>query len=449
MVRLGVVDDDLELANLVANEIPQDTLTTEDPQDVLDWVREDRVDGVFSDLKMGSVSGIDLLEEIRSMNEVLPVVIMTGYGSIDTAVEAMKKGAYDYIEKPIEGQEIRAVAQRLNDQIKNQQQLEGFRESQRIEEDTKYQLIGSSDPMADVREMIDQLAPQSMSVLIKGETGTGKEIIARQLHAKSRRADSPLMTVNCAAIPGNLLEEELFGHEKGAFTGADETKKGKLELADEGTVFLDEIGELPLELQPKLLRVLEQGEVTKVGGEFPREVDVRFIAATNRDMKSMLEEQSFRKDLYYRLNSLEIKSPALREHPEDIPELADYFLDQMAGKMNSVPRPTEQALEELKGYHWPGNVRELKNIIERCAVLVNGDSIDVDKLPDEITGKSTPSGGYFNWEDYGESLPDALENLEMEIINDVISTVEGNKAEAARRLGISRQSLQYKLDEKS
>lgn len=450
MVRVGIVDDDEELASLLADELDRETVVSPDPEAALRWVEEDRIDCLLTDLKMGSVSGLDLLEKIQEVSGDFPVVVMTGHGSVDTAVEAMKRGALDYVEKPLDGPELRAVIKRVSDQIQNQQRLEGFRESQRLDQDTKYRLVGDSDLIVDLREKIDQLAPQPMSVLIKGETGTGKEIIARQLHAKSDRADSPMMTVNCAAIPGNLLEEELFGHKKGAFTGADETKKGKLELADGGTVFLDEIGELPLGLQPKLLRVLEQGEVTKVGGEFPRSVDVRFIAATNRNMKTMLEEETFRKDLYYRLNSLEIQSPSLREHDEDIPRLANFFLNQLAAKMDDVPEFTEQALERLRDYDWPGNVRELKNVVERSAVLARGETIGVEDLPDEITGDTrSVSDTDFDWQEFGDTLPEALETLEMRILENMLEIVDGNKAEAARRLGLSRQSLQYKLNNES
>lgn len=447
-MRVGFVDDDREFASLLAEELDCETLVTADAEETLSWVREDRVDCLVSDLKMGSMSGLDLLEEVQSHREGFPVVIMTGHGSIDSAVDAMKKGANDYIEKPVEGPELRAVIGRIQDQLEDQKRLEGFRESQKLEQDTKYRLVGDSDSITELREMIGRLAPQPMSVLIKGETGTGKEIIARQLHAKSQRSDSPMMTVNCAAIPGNLLEEELFGHKKGAFTGADETKKGKLELADGGTVFLDEIGELPMKLQPKLLRVLEQGEVTKVGGEFPRSVDVRFLAATNRDINTMIREESFRKDLYYRLNSLEIQAPPLREHPEDIPDLAEHFLRQLVAGRSSVPSFTDGALEELRQYDWPGNVRELKNVVERSAVLVDDDRITVGDLPDGITGESSSGipAESFDWTDYGETLPEAVESLEMRVIKRTLEDADENKAEAARRLGISRQSLQYKLN---
>lgn len=447
MFRVGIVDDDEEFASLLAEQLDQDTSVTDDPGEALGWVKDDRVDCLFTDLKMGKMSGLDLLDEVQSVNDGFPVVLMTGHGSIDTAVEAMKKGAVDYIQKPVEGREAEALVERLSRQVKNEQRLEGFRESQRSRGETEYQLVGQSDRIARLREKIEQLAPQPMSVLIKGETGTGKEIVARQLHEKSNRSEAPIMTVNCAAIPGNLLEEELFGHKKGAFTGADETKKGKLELADGGTVFLDEIGELPLELQPKLLRVLEHGEVTKVGGEFPRTVDVRFLAATNRNIGKMLEEDSFRKDLYYRLNSLEIDAPPLREHPEDIPELVEHFLGKMAGRLNEIPRMTDEALERLRAYDWPGNVRELRNVVERTAVLVKDQQISVDDLPEEITRRSpSPDRTGFNWKNFGDNLQDAMDNLELEIIETVVDEVDGNKAEAARRLGISRQSLQYKLN---
>lgn len=447
MIRVGIVDDDEKLADLLADEVDDETLTTSDPEVAVDWVERDQIDSLFTDLKMKPVDGLQLLEKIRSVDRKIPIVMMTGHATVSTAVEAMKAGATDYIQKPLEGEEFRAIVRRIEEQVRDQRKLEGFRENQRARDDVENRLLGDSDRLKELREKIGNIAPQPMSVLVKGETGTGKEIIARQIHSQSDRSDAPLMTVNCAAIPGNLLEEELFGHQKGAFTGADETKKGKLELADGGTVFLDEIGELPIKLQPKLLRVLEQGEVTKVGGEFPRSVDVRFIAATNRDLKQMIQDDQFRKDLFYRLNSFEVIAPPLRDHRDDIELLAEHFIEKMRGKLSEKPTLTSGALEKLESYSWPGNVRELRNVIERSAVLTDGDKITLEDLPDELIQGGEPSvGGFSDWRQFGETLPDAIEAIELQIIENSLENTGGNKAEAARKLGISRQSLQYKLD---
>ncbi|MFB6354956.1 MAG: sigma-54-dependent transcriptional regulator, partial [bacterium] len=326
---VGIVDDDTRLAEMLSENLEQESHFTSDPSEMLSWVQNEEVDCVVTDLKMEPMGGLELLDSIRDENSSIPVILMTGHGSVDSAVEAMKKGARDYLQKPVSSEEFQIVIDRIEEEIQKRKQLEGFRVNQQERSSGESLLIGDSSSMKELRDLIKKVAGERLGVLIQGETGTGKELVAREIHALSNRGDAPFMTVNCAAIPENLLESELFGHEKGAFTGADERRKGKMELADGGTLFLDEIGELPLDLQPKLLRSLEQEEFTRVGGEFPQQVDVRFISATNRDLEKKIEEEDFRKDLYYRLNTLEIHTPPLRDHPEDIPMLVDHFLHNL------------------------------------------------------------------------------------------------------------------------
>ncbi len=447
-MRVGIVDDDLSLAELLADKVEQETKVTDSPEMALEWVEQSRVDCLITDLRMPEVGGLELLERVRELSAELPVIVITGHGSIDTAVEAMKQGAWDYLEKPVGGDEIQIIVDRIAEELKRANQLEGLRESQRslLEEE---KLVGDSEAMREVQDLIDKVAPESSNVLIEGETGTGKELIARAIHSRGPRFGAPFMAINCAAIPAELLESELFGHEKGAFTGADETKKGKIELADGGTLFLDEIGELALELQPKLLRVLEQGNLSRLGGEVKKEVDVRLVAATNRQLSELVKADEFRRDLFYRVNTIKITAPPLRNHREDIPELIDYFAQVEAWDVNS-DNFSEAALEAMKSYRWPGNVRELRNILERVIVLTTGEEIKLSDLPAELQAPGPEPAGEevesINWQKYGDELPQILNNLETKIIESVLRECDGNKSEAARRLGISRQSLHYKLE---
>lgn len=445
-MRVGIIDDDLEFARLLSDKIKYTADYTDTPEEVVEWVSSDRIDCLLSDLKMPDMDGLELMKEIKRVDASLPVILLTGHGSIQTAVEAMKEGARDFLEKPVDEQELEALLGRVTEEIKKENQLEAYRAST---DEQLEKLVGSSKIMNDLRDKIGQVAPEDINVLIHGETGTGKELVARSIHSLGSRSEAPLMTINCAAIPRDLLEEELFGHVEGAFTGANETRKGKIELAEGGTVFLDEISELPLDLQPKLLRVIERGEVTKVGGDYPRTVDVRFLAATNRDPDELLQAGEFREDLYYRLNTLEIKTPPLREHPSDIGEMADYFLNFIAAKKSEKFSLAEEAVEEMKKYDWPGNVRELKNVVERLAVLAGPGEISKKELPAEVLGAKSSDRLTSEkkwWLDFGEELPEILENIESLIIEQVLEETDGNRSEAARLLGISRQNLHYKLD---
>jgi len=445
-MRVGIIDDDLEYGRLLREKIDYEAVVTDDPGEVLRWVGADRIDCLLSDLRMPEVGGLELMKRVKKVNVTLPVVLLTGHGSISTAVKAMKEGARDYLEKPVDEEELNALLKRVEEEIKKENQLEAYRASS---DEQLEKLVGSSAVMEDLREKIQQVAPEDINVLIHGETGTGKELVARSIHSLGDRSEAPLMTINCAAIPRDLLEEELFGHVEGAFTGAGETRKGKVELADGGTVFLDEISELPLELQPKLLRVIERGEVTKIGGDYPRTVDVRFLAATNRKPGELLRAGEFREDLYYRLNTMEIETPPLREHPGDIPGIAEYFLDIIAAKKGDDYSLAEETLEAMKKYEWPGNVRELKNVVERLVVLAGPGKIDKEDLPAEVLERASgesPLTGEQWWFEFGDELPEILGNIEEIIIEQALEEAEGNRSAAARKLGISRQSLQYKLD---
>jgi DNA-binding NtrC family response regulator len=446
-VIIGLVDDDPSVLDMLENQIEYDSLrTTTDPDTAREWIQSQALDCLVTDLKLGDQSGMELLREARTMSPPIEVIMMTGYGSVESAVTAMKNGARDYLQKPVQVDELQLLLERVEDEIETRTQLEGFRAASSAAGDSL--LVGDSDRMSELRDTIEKVAPERINVLIKGSTGTGKELIAREIHRLSPRSDAPFIAVNCAAIPENLIESELFGHVKGAFTGADETKRGKIELADGGTVFLDEIGEMPHSLQPKLLRVLEQDQITRVGGEAPQPVDVRFLSATNRDLGRQMDEEVFRKDLYFRLQGMEIVAPDLRDHPEDIPRLVQHFLDEMAGERFQKMDVEQEVYEALKRYEWPGNVRELRNVVERAAVLSDQNTITTEGLPPEVLD-SDPSTGSDRrwWTRYGESLDDVINGIENEIIRTVVEEADGNKSEAARRLGISRQSLHYKLNQ--
>lgn len=452
-MRIGLVDDDPSVLDLLEDELEfEDLRSTSDFDTALEWIESASLDCLVTDLKLGDHSGMDLLNRARDQSETIEVVMMTGFGSVDTAVEAMKAGARDYLQKPVQVDELQLVLERIDDELETRTQLEGFRAAR--DTDSESLLIGDSSAIESLRDTIKKVAPENINVLIKGSTGTGKELVAREIHRRSPRSDAPFIAVNCAAIPENLLESELFGHVKGAFTGADENRRGKIELASGGTLFLDEIGEMPLNLQPKLLRVLEQNKLTRIGSESARSVDVRFLSATNRNLSQQMERDEFRKDLYYRLQGIELETPELREHPEDIPRLVQHFLEEMAGEQFQTLEVTDDVIESMKRYHWPGNVRELRNVVERAAVLTDDSTIATDVLPSEVADSSErtsqPGGtGEEWWTEYGDSLDTVLDEIEQEIIRSAMEEAGGNKAEAARQLGISRQSLHYKLNRDS
>ncbi len=402
---------------------------------------QENFDLVLTDFKLPGMTGLEFLQSIRRINAEIPIVMMTAYGSVETAVEAMKNGANNYVLKPFSLEEIKLVVRKELDV----RQLRAENRTLREELGKRYQypnIVAHSAKMQEVLAAVERVAQTNSTVLLGGESGVGKELIARAVHQRSRRAAGPFIKINCTAIPENLLESELFGYEKGAFTGATASKPGKFELADKGSLFLDEIGDVPVATQAKLLRVLQEREFERLGGTRTLKVDVRLIAATNRDLRAALEQGTFREDLYYRLNVVPIDVPPLRDHKEDIPELAVHFLTKYrkeSGK--NILGVTPQALQLLTNFHWPGNVRELENIIERAATFTKGEWIEAADIHlDAGPVKNSSSAPAF--------LPPGmtLDQWEDELIRESLRRSNGNKSQAARLLGISRNALRYRLD---
>ncbi|MFW6217118.1 MAG: sigma-54-dependent transcriptional regulator, partial [Desulfohalobiaceae bacterium] len=379
-----VIDDEqnyLLLLETLLEDEGYSVTTLQDPELALDYLTESEVDVLVTDMKMPKVSGQDILERVRRDYPHIPVLIMTAYGSIDGAVEAMKCGAFDYINKPFSNSElllsVSKAAQMSQAERQNRQLRQSLQEKYGV-----HQIIGRSRPMRQVLDLVDRVAPSSSNVLITGESGTGKELVAQALHYSSPRAKGPFVSVNCMALNPGVLESELFGHEKGSFTGATVKKRGRFETAHKGTLFLDGIGEFSTDLQVKLLRVLQEHSFERVGGDRPVHVDIRLITATNKDLSQEVEKGNFREDLYYRLNVVNIHVPPLRERAEDIPLLAAHFL-HIASQENQkqVSSFSPEALQALSAYSWPGNVRQLENVVERSVVLARGEQISHDELP--------------------------------------------------------------------
>lgn len=401
----------------------------------------DPYDLLILDLKLPGMGGLEVLPLLKEQQTGIPVIVITAHGSIDTAISAMKLGADDYITKPFEiDQLLLAVKKSLDVR-------DLVREVNYLRQELKRQsgvdcILGQSDKIEAVRQMVRQISTTDASVLITGESGTGKEVAAKAIHASSDRAGGPFVAINCGAIPENLLESELFGHEKGAFTGALTRKQGRCELADRGTLFLDEIGELPLQMQVKLLRFLQAHRFERVGGTQTIEVDVRIVAATNRDLLQSIRAGAFREDLYYRLNVLEIKMPPLRDRSEDIPVLAEHFLARFRGE-KGVRNFRADTLKVLQQYSWPGNVRELENMVQRAAILARGPEILPSDLPPQ-TGETKPAnmrGGAFLLPPEGL----CLDKLEQDMLNQAMERTNHNQTQAARLLGITRSALIYRL----
>jgi two-component system, NtrC family, response regulator HydG len=411
----------------------------EDGGKALEIIRSHSVDLILMDMRMPVMDGLEATRQIRSYNPAIPIVIMTAYSSVPTAVEALKSGAFDYVTKPIDFDTLRMDLTRALEHTRLIRENDGLKSQlSRLQSD----LIGKSTPILKLLDMVSLVAPSEATVLITGESGTGKGLIARAIHQNSPRSAGPLVSVNCGAIPETLIESELFGHEKGSFTGADRMRVGRFQSAERGTLFLDEIGDLPLPMQAKLLKVLQEGEIQRIGSDIPISVDVRVITATNRDLRRMLSDGLFREDLYYRLNVISMEAPPLRDRVEDIPSLAQHFWERFAEKNRKhVKGMTPRAMDMLLKYGWPGNVRELENAMERAVILLQGEYISEKELPFSIqgpecacpeTGAEPPASG-------------TLEDMERSTISRILRDVEGNKSEAARRLGITRRTLKLKL----
>ena len=441
--RILVVDDEpaqLELAGGFLKKRGFETVLAESGEKALRSFRDQSFDLVLTDQKMAGMSGLELVHAVRALNPETAVIVMTAYGTIETAVSAIKAGAADYLTKPLNLDEllyrIEQVRERHRLLTENRELREALQGRHRIEG-----IIGESGQMLEVVSLVRRVAPSEASVLIRGESGTGKELIAKAIHFASPRAAGPLIRINCAALPETLLESELFGHEKGAFTGALATRKGRFELADEGTLFLDEIGDLPLHLQAKLLRVLQEREFERVGSSQSIRVNVRILSATHRDLEALLKAGQFREDLYYRLNVVTILLSPLRERRQDLPLLIDHFLRVFAEKNGKRIRGfTHEARETLLRYDYPGNVRELENLVERAVVLTRDEVISKDDLPLMV---QPPEKGAE--EEGGSSLTAAVEGMERQMIREALARSGGVQTRAAEMLGISERALRYKL----
>jgi len=391
---------------------------------------------------MLNVSGIEALGQIKAINPEIPVIIMTAYASLETAVSALKKGAYDYLTKPLNFDELRIAIGRATEHNRLKRENRYLRN--RLDEKFNRQnLIGQSYPMVKLLETVAQVAPTEANVLITGESGTGKELIANAIHFNSMRAETVFIKINCSALTETLLESELFGHEKGAFTGAERRREGKFLQAHGGSLFLDEVSEMSKAMQVKLLRVLQERELIRVGGAEVIKVDVRVIAASNKNLKEEVQNGNFREDLFYRLNVVSLNVPPLRERKEDIPILAQHFLELFAGRnKKTIKAFTPRAMEKLLAYHWPGNIRELMNAVERSVVLSRTDYLDADDMT-LVMEKSHEVSGIA---EQGEAIRNlSLESMEKKNILAVLADCRGNKSETARRLGITRKTLRAKL----
>jgi DNA-binding NtrC family response regulator len=438
-----IVEDEAKMRRLLELNLGEDGFTThsaEDAETGLKLLRDNPIDLVLTDLKLPGMNGLEFLQAVKRQNAALPVVVMTAFGSVETAVEAMKAGASDYVLKPFSLAEMRIV-------IHKELDVRNLREENRTLREAlgkRYShpnIVARSPKMQEVLATVERVAPTNATVLLGGESGVGKDLIARAIHEKSRRASGPFLKINSTAIPENLLESELFGFERGAFTGAVASKPGKFELADKGTLFLDEIGDVPPATQVKLLRVLQEREFERLGGTKTVKVDVRLIAATNKDLRQALEQGTFREDLYYRLNVVPIDIAPLRERREDIPELVKLFISRCeveSGK--AIEGITSPALQMLVNYHWPGNVRELQNIVERACALSKGSQLEVEDIHLDIRPGKLGNGE-------GGFLPAGmtLEQWEDEMVQEALRRAHGNKSQAARLLGLSRNALRYRL----
>ena len=451
MATILIVEDEPKMQRLLELNLADAGYTTRaagNAENGLKILASDRVDLVLSDVKLPGMSGLEFLQAVKRANAAIPVVMMTAYGTVESAVEAMKEGASDFVLKPFSIEEIKLIVRKELEVRRLHEENRQLREAlgQRYQFDN---IVANSPGMQEVLAAVEQVAPTNATVLLGGESGVGKDMVARAIHQHSRRVNGPFIKINCTAIPENLLESELFGYEKGAFTGATTTKPGKFELADKGTIFLDEIGDMAGSLQVKLLRVLQEREFERLGGTRTIKVDVRVVAATNQDLRAALEQGTFREDLYYRLNVVPISIPPLREHKEDIPYLVDHFIGRFAESSGkAIGGIAPEALKLLVDFHWPGNVRELENIIERAVVMASGTRIETADIRLDVAwpgGNSTAPAASEN--SAAIFLPEGmtLEQYEDKLIQAALERAGGNKSQAARLLGLSRNALRYRL----
>lgn len=443
MKKILIVDDEKNMRWAIKKALEKQNYSILEGTNGLEAVEifhEEEPDLILMDLKMPVMDGLEALKKIKASNKEIPVIMITAHGTVESAIEAMKLGALDYISKPFDIEELKVVIKKALHVGELQEEIGFLREE--LEKNTGKTIIGNSPEIKEILGIVERVADTPATVLILGESGTGKEVIANAIHYSSQRRQKPYVKVNCGAIPENLIESELFGHEKGAFTGASVKKLGKFEKAHGGTILLDEIGELDLSMQVKLLRVLQEKEFERVGGSDKIKVDIRVIAATNRDLYKMVQEEKFREDLYYRLNVIPIEIPPLRGRKGDIPLLIDYFIEKFSKEVGRKSmRIDEAAMEKMVNYHWRGNIRELENVIERMIILAQDNIITKKNLPYEI--------GEEEKRELSLSLPKEginFEELEQELIVQALERTEYNQTRAAQLLGMTRHTLLYRMD---
>jgi nitrogen regulation protein NR(I) len=453
-----IVDDEPNLRKILSAQLSRDgydVMTAEDGEQGLAMLKEHHIDLVITDLKMPKVDGMTLLRRALEEEPELPIILITAHGTIDTAVEALKSGAFDFVTKPFDKDEVRQIVGKA---LRTRELRGADATPVTTGRGVRFGIIGESAGITDLYAVLERVADTPTTVLITGESGTGKELVARALHEHSSRKDKPFIKVNCAAIPKELIESELFGYERGAFTGAVSSKPGRFELANGGTLFLDEIGEIPIEMQVKLLRALQESEFERVGGIKTIRIDVRLVAATNRDLKKLIAGGSFREDLFYRLNVVPIRLPALRERTSDIPLLVEHFLVKFNERLKKKVEGVEtEAMETLVAYPWPGNIRELENVIERAVLFCDTQKLRATDLPPEIRGIPAMANVSLPEADLQAALAGegglkehvkvAMSRLEKELVSRALQQTTGNVTHAARLLKISRKGLQLKMKE--
>jgi two-component system NtrC family response regulator len=445
--KILVVDDEADMVETLEQILSRsdyEVITATESPKAFDLIAKEQPDLIITDLVMPELSGINFMELVKAHYPHIPVILLTGYATVDSAVEAMKKGASDYLSKPFFPEELLLRVEKCLTWSETDEENRYLRDRMQRESQTS-NIIGQSRALWQVVQLVDRVAPTDAAVLLLGESGTGKDLLARTIHNRSMRRDGPFFSVNCASLTENLLESELFGHERGAFTGANETKKGIFEVANKGTLFLDEISETGASFQARLLRVVQDGQFLRVGGNRHLKTDVRLISSSNRDIDEAIARGSFRNDLFYRLSAIQIKVPPLRERKEDIPLLARHFVEIYSSELRrAVPVIAPEALLLLTNYPWPGNVRELRNTIERAMILGHGNVITVEQLPKEITATALAEPEpelAFHIPQTGLKLGD----LERKLVEEALGLAEGNQVQAARLLGISRDAFRNRL----
>jgi two-component system response regulator AtoC len=444
--RILAIDDEQDMTLLYKNILKNDykLITASSGQEALKMINNENFDLILLDIMMPEMNGIEVLRKIKEQDPALDVIMITASKDVRPAIESLKLGAFDYLIKPFEIEDMKST---INKALERKEiLLENLYLKQTLDERASYgELIGKSDAIKRIYDLITGAAKSNSTIFITGESGTGKEIVAETIHKKSSRGNKPYVIVNCAAIPDNLLESEMFGHERGAFTGALERHIGKFELASGGTIFLDEIGEMPLSMQAKLLRVIQEGTMERVGGERTIEIDVRIIAATNIDIKKAIKEKLFREDLFYRLNVIPIFMPALRERIEDLPLFIEYFIPKYNKELNrNIRGLSKEALAALANYSWPGNVRELENLIERMMTLSGSDILDIGDVPRDIIHSADAAKEELGYSD--GNLIKAVNMFEKELIIKALKATKGNQTAAAKILGLHRTTLISKMD---